>query len=390
MSQSKFIPPQHNIPLIRLLQSIFYLVGYFAFKFRLIISETDIAKTRAIADRRVVYLPNHSNLDDAVVIFQLSARLGQLFNYVVAIEAFRGATGWLMQQVGAYSIRRGVGDRPSVVQTLKILQQPQCKLVIFPEGGCSYQNDTVIPFRPGAFELSFKAMGRIAKQEGTIPDLYLVPVSLKYCYPQATAEDVSRALAELETAVNIVPAADGNNYSRLRAIAKRVLTDLETEYGVVADRLQDWNQRLEILRAKMLNYCEAKLDLNSRVQLADRERVYQVQSILRNLEETEKNSTINYEHIYLTTVRLLNFDAIYDGYVAENPTPERYFATIDRLEREVFQIDQAKPKGKRKIMTTIGTPVNLKDYWQAYQTDSATTIEGLRQTVQQEVQRNLN
>jgi 1-acyl-sn-glycerol-3-phosphate acyltransferase len=140
MSDPQFIPPQQNPLLVRLIQSIFYLVTYFGFKFRLIVKEEDLAKVKAIASHRVVYLPNHSNLDDGVAVFQLSARLGQLFHYIVAIEAFRGGVGKLMQTVGAYSLRRGVGDRPSMIQTLKILQQPQCKLVIFPEGGCSFSD----------------------------------------------------------------------------------------------------------------------------------------------------------------------------------------------------------------------------------------------------------
>lgn len=387
MSEAKFIPPEQNPWLVRSLQSFFYLVAYFVFKFRLIIKEQDLAKVRAIADRRVVYLPNHSNLDDGVVVFQLSALFGQMFHYVVAIEAFRGVVGKLMQKVGAYSIRRGVGDRASVVQTLKILQQPASKLLIFPEGGCSYQNDTVIPFRTGAVELSFKALERINKQEGAVCDLYLVPVSLKYCYPNATAADVSQALTELEVALSITP--KGDNYERLRAIAKQILTSLETEYWLESDS-EDWNLRLQNLRTQMLDYCEEKLDLKARSGLPNRERVYKVQSILRSLSNEDKNSAIDYEHIYLTTVRLLNFDAIYDGYVAEKPTPERFFATIDRFEREVFKIDQAKPKGKRQIVTTVGAPINLKDYWQAYQTEKEQTIEHITQIAQQQVQANLN
>jgi len=386
MSEVKFIPPEQSPWMVRSFQSFFYLVAYFAFKFRLVINESDLAKVRAISNSRVVYLPNHSNLDDALVVFQLSARLGQIFHYVVAIEAFRGTIGKLMQKVGAYSIRRGVGDRPSVVQTLRILQQPKCKLVIFPEGGCSYQNDTVIPFRTGAVELSFKALSRIAKQEDATPNLYLVPISLKYCYPNATKADVSKALTGLEDALSIAPQRD--NYARLRAIADRVLTNLEAEYHVIPDNANDWNQRLQNLRTRMLNYCEEKLDLTARDRLRDRERVYKVQSILRNLDD-KKALAIDREHLYLTTVRLLNFDAIYDGYVAENPTPKRYFATIDRLEREVFQIDRAKPKGRRQIITIVGTPINLRDYWQAYQTEKEQTVDRLTQIAQQEVQANL-
>ncbi|MEO0014675.1 MAG: hypothetical protein RLZZ535_3064 [Cyanobacteriota bacterium] len=401
MSDPKFIPPQQNSLLVRLAQSIFYLVTYLAFKFSLIVAEEDLAKVRAIASHRVVYLPNHSNLDDGVAVFQLSARIGQLFHYVVAIEAFQGVIGKLIQLVGAYSLRRGVGDRSSVIQTLTILQQPQCKLVIFPEGGCSYQNDTVIPFRTGAIELSFKALEKLVKQENAVPDFYLVPVSLKYCYPKATKKQIDQALTRLEKALALKPIQD-DHYSRLRAIAEKVLTSLETEYHVAAVEQTDWNQRCQNLRKQMLGYCEAKLAIAAKNQLGDRqrrgeanrERVYQVQSILRNLPDTDKKAAIDYEHLYLTTVRLLNFDAIYDGYVAEKPTIERYFATIDRLEREVFKIDRPKFKGRREITAKIGTPINLKDYWQKYQSDQPSTsrqqiINHLTEIVQLEVQANL-
>jgi 1-acyl-sn-glycerol-3-phosphate acyltransferase len=392
MSDPKFIPPQLNPLITRLIQSIFYLVTYFAFKFKLIVDEEDLAKVRAIASNRVVYLPNHSNLDDGVVVFQLSARIGQLFNYVVAIEAFQGIVGKLLQLVGAYSLRRGVGDRSSVAQTLNILQQPQCKLVIFPEGGCSYQNDTVIPFRTGAIELSFKVLEKLVKQENTVPDFYLVPVSLKYRYPHATEKQITQALEGLEVALAI-KSTQRDNYSRLRAIAEKVLNNLEQEYHVITLEQADWNQRLENLRKQMLDYCEAKLALaGNKNQL--RERVYKVQSILRNLGDPDKNPAIDYSHLYLTTVRLLNFDAIYDGYVAEKPTVERYFATLDRLEREVFGIDRPKYKGRREIIAKIGTPINLKDYWQLEQGDQPSIsreqiINHLTEIVQLQVQANL-
>lgn len=401
MSDPKFIPPQQNLLLTRLIQSIFYLVTHLVFKFRLTVAEEDLAKLRAIATQRVVYLPNHSNLDDGLAVFQLSARIGQLFHYVVAIEAFQGVVGKLLQLVGAYSLHRGVGDRASIRQTLNILQQPQCKLVIFPEGGCSYQNDTVIPFRTGAIELSLKALEKLVKQENTVPDFYLVPVSLKYCYLNNTKEQIDRALDRLETALS-VKSDRSDAYTRLRAIAEKVLNNLEAEYHVVAVEQADWNQRFESLRKQMLGYCEEKLSIAAKNQLRDRrrrgeanrERVYQVQSVLRNLPDPDRTATIDYEHLYLTTVRLLNFDAIYDGYVAEKPTPERFFATIDRLEREVFRIDRPIFKGRREIIAKIGTPINLKDYWQEYQSDQPTAsreqiINHLTEIVQLEVQANL-
>lgn len=393
-AEVKFFPPQLNALLTRLLQSICYLVIYFVYKIRLVVDDRDVAKVKAIADRRVVYLPNHSNLDDGLVMFALSARVGQLFNYVVAHEAFRGWIGKLMQLVGAYSIRRGVGDRYSIVQTLEILQQPECRLVMFPEGGCSYQNDTTIPFRSGAIELSFKAMEKVFKQQGSVPDFYLVPISIKYRYPYATDSELAEALSRLETALSLQSVKD-DRYLRLRNIAGCVLTNLEAEYNVTPGDLTDWNQRIECLKRRMLDYCEEKLDLTPVHDLPNRERIYKVQSVLSSLFEEETN--IDYQHIYRTTVRLLNFDAIYDGYVAQNPTTERFFDTINRLEREVFDIDRPKSKGQRQAIVKISTPINLKEHWQAYQSHTTNkkssrqqTIDELTQAVQQIVQSNLN
>ncbi|MEM9506815.1 MAG: 1-acyl-sn-glycerol-3-phosphate acyltransferase [Cyanobacteria bacterium P01_E01_bin.35] len=371
MSEPKFIPPEQNPLLVRVIQSIFYLVAYFVYKIRLVIDEDEVAKLKAIADHRVVYLPNHSNLDDGFALFLLSARIGQLFNYVVALEAFRGWVGKLIQKVGAYSIRRGVGDRQSIIQTLKILQQPRCKLVIFPEGGCSYQNDTVMPFRAGAFELSFKALDKLVNQNNNIvPDFYLVPVTLKYLYPDATDNQIEQTLSRLETALALTP-QNRDFYQRLRQIGIKVLSNLEAEYRVLNEASTDYNHRISVLKQRMLDYCEEKLEITPLIQLPDRERVYKVQETVRSFSDIDNHqpSTVNYQHIYLTTVRLLNFDAIYDGYVAEKPTTERFFDTIDRLEREVFQIDRPKFKGRRQIIVKISAPINLKDYWQQYQSD---------------------
>ncbi|WP_319419067.1 lysophospholipid acyltransferase family protein [Pleurocapsa sp. FMAR1] len=391
MSDARFIPPQLNPLFTRLIQSIFYLVAYFGYKIKFVIDDRDVAQLKAISHQRVVYLPNHSNLDDGLVVFLLSARLGQLFHYIVAYEAFAGLIGKLMPMVGVYSIRRGVGDRYSIKQTLQILQQPESKLVIFPEGGCSYQNDTVIPFRTGAIELSFKAMEKLIKQEADIPDFYLVPVSLKYTYPQATDAKIAESLGGLEAALSIQPVKE-DFYLRLRAISAQVLANLEAEYNVTLD-LTDWNQRIEYLRKHLLDYCEEKLDITPATELPNRERIYKVQAILRSLDNTTaKQSQINYEHLYQTTVRLLNFDAIYDGYVADNPTPERFFATLDRLEREVFNIDRPKPKGLRQAVVKTATPINLKKYYQNINSDSSRqqVINNLTQEIQQQVQAYLN
>ena len=244
-----------------------------------------------------------------------------------------------------------------------------------------------MPFRTGGIELAFKAIARLAKQ-GATADLYFVPVSIKYIYTGQTDKKIAKSLKELETALSIQP-AEANFYSRLRSISLRVLSNLETEYNITPPIESDPNQRITALKKHFLQYCEDRLNLKTASQLPNRERVYKIQSVLADLSQANPNQD-NYQHLKLTTVRLLNFDAIYDGYVAQKPTTERFFATLDRLEREVFQIDRPKSKGMRKVRVKINTPINAAEYWSNNKGGDEQTIQDLTQAIEQQVQVNLN
>lgn len=386
---SQFFPPKLNPLFTRLCQSISYPAAYLAYQLELAIEPEDVAKLKQIESERIVYLPNHPTLDDGIVMFLLSARVGQLFHYIIAYEAFQGWIGKFLQTIGAYSIRRGVGDRSSIVQTLKLLQQPAKHLVIFPEGGCSYQNDTVMPFRSGAIELSFKALAQLAKRD-RVPDFYLVPVSLKYRYTGSTNSAIEKTLTRLENALKITPLTN-DFYQRLRIVAERILIDLENQYCSDRRNLElDWNQRIERLKEILIERCEVKLDLTPADRLPLRERVYKIQSLLDSPLHSLGISEATREHLYQITVRLLNFNAIYDGYVAEYPTPERFLDTLSRLEREVFQINYPPIKGHRKACVSIGSPVNLKDYFTQYRQNRDEVVQNLNQQLQETVQENLN
>jgi 1-acyl-sn-glycerol-3-phosphate acyltransferase len=385
-SSAPFLPPKLNPVFTRIVQSFTPALGYWGYRLELKVLDEDLEKIKAIERERIVYLPNHPTLDDGVAVFLLSARLGQLFHYIIAYESFKGLVGKFLQQIGAYSIRRGIGDRASVVQTLKLLQQPACKLVIFPEGGCSYQNDTVMPFRVGAVELSLKALAQLAKHEDKIPDFYLVPVSIKYCYTTSMQSAIDRTLQKLETALDI-ESTHTDSYQRLRSISHKVLNNLEAEYRLQQGRESlDWNQRITELKTQVLAWCEAELSLTPNLLLPVRERVYKIQATLESLDRISETT---YCQIDRATVRLLNFDAIYDGYVAAEPTPERFFDTLNRLEREVFNVDRPALKGHRHVYIRLGDPLNLKNYFSDARQDREITAISLTQQIQQIVQTNL-
>ena len=374
----------------RLVQSISYPLARVLYKFRLSVSEESVGRVRAVDNARLVFVCNHPTMEDGITLFVLSARLGQLFHYVVAHESFEGLMGWFIQRLGCYSIRRGMGDRASISQTLSLLKAPHCRLVIFPEGGCSYQNDTIMSFRPGAIQLPMSVLAQLAKKAPTaeqVPDFYIVPLSLKYRYQQPMHRVIESTLSRLESKLGLSSAPGMDDYQRLRQVANRVIVQIETEANLPHENDLDWNQRIDRLKQVFIQKCEAALSIEPTTNLPLRERVYKVQALLEEAEEINDEAN---EELYWDTVRLLNFDAIYDGYVAESPTSERFLDTLTRLEREVFHLEHAQPKAPRKACFYVGKPINLKDYLADYQGDRSTTINQLSEQLRQTMQHNLS
>ncbi|MGA7935673.1 MAG: 1-acyl-sn-glycerol-3-phosphate acyltransferase [Kovacikia sp.] len=401
-----FYPPRLNSLFVRFFQAIAPTLVHWIYRIDLNLDQVCLDQLLALKDRRLLLLPNHPTFQDPIVIFLVSAKFGKPFYYLAAQEVFKGILGSFLQQIGAFSIRRGLADRASIAETLDLLTQPESRLVIFPEGGCSFQNDTVMPFRVGGVQIAFQALSRFAKRGEEIPDLYVVPISIKYYYTENMVPVIEQALTRMETALGVSPT--GNDYERLRAIAAQVLVNIEQEYKLdtPSNNQQPWNERIVALKSHVLQECEQLLGVVSSPGELVRERVYRIQYAIRNKNDAlaekdplagEESSakTIGKNLWNLTTVeramfRLLNFDAIYDGYVAANPTPERFLDTVIRLEREVFQIDQPPPKGHRQARVKIGTPINLKDHLEAYQKNRSAIVDQLVSQIQETVQQNLD
>lgn len=413
-----FYPPRLNPSLVRLIQTIAPPLVRWFYWAELEIDEADLQQLMAFRNQRLLLLPNHPTFHDPIMMFILSARLKQSFYYLAAYETFGNLDTMflisarfilfrylaklkcledsfrrLLQQLGMYSIRRGLPDRSSIAKTLELLAQPACHLVIFPEGGCSFQNDTVMPFRPGAIQLAFRALDRLAKQAEQPPDLYVIPIAIKYHYTQDPEPIIQSSLKRLEKRLDLTPPETATAYERLRKIAETVLIQIEQEYGLDSSVLhhQDWNDRIQRLKQSVVQEVAQRLSIPYTPGDLIRERVYQIQHLLQTqTEEVEQDPVLTLDWVEKATSRLLNFDAIYDGYVAENPTPERFLDTLTRLEREVFDIDQPPPKGYRQAKLQLGQPMNLKTYFEDYRRDRTEAVNQLTTVVQQSVQAKLD
>ena len=387
-----FYPPRPNQFLIRALQWVAPWVGRWRYRLRLELTPGSAERFRSVAAGGLLLVPNHPTHVDWMAIFLMSAQLGDWFHFLAAVERFRGREGWWLQRIGAYSVRRGLGDRPSVAQTLNLLSKPHCRLVIFPEGGYSFQNDTVMPFRAGAVQIALQAMHKQVRQGQEPTDLYAVPISLKYRYSGNMTSVIDRTLAQLERILDLTRPSH-HFYERLIQVADRAMMSFEQEYGlrVEENRSLPWNERIQQIKDHALMCCEQALEITPAPSKPLRERVYHVQRELDTRAATfGLTDAFSYDAIQTATARLLNFDAIYHGYVASDPTPERFLDTLVRLERAMFGIDQPPPKGDRTILAHIGDPIRLRDWLPAYRENRAATADQLTEVLRQSVQTGLD
>jgi len=193
--------------------------------------DEDLARVRSLTGERVLLVPNHPTNTEPALLFHLSCAVKKPFYYLAtrdAFEPFWGLWGEVIRRVGAFSVVRGTVDRASFRATRELLGRPGAHVVVFPEGEVYSQNDSLLPFHQGVFQLAFWALEDARKADDTAP-LYVLPVALKYVYARPIARDIARSLARLEAFTGVTaPASD--NYARLRAIGVAMLESLEREY----------------------------------------------------------------------------------------------------------------------------------------------------------------
>lgn len=356
------------------------------------VSPEALARFQKLKGKRALICPNHSYRHDPQVMFSFSKLAGEDFNFIAAREVFdweHGLNGWWLQHMGCYSVVRGAVDRESFKTTRELLSSGKKKLVLFPEGEISRQNDTLLPLESGAAQLSFWALQDIKKASPN-ETIYIVPMALKYTYPYDIGSGIRNSLGLLEQKLGLsaseidakdqlakqIDEASDSVRDRLRRVAEKLLQILEKEYRQQPPDGSTMNDRVDKLRRAILQKVAKQLD----VELAAGQRELEHVRVLRNTlddyiyadngkseyeKEIHETNAANIKSCYKDLDRAVNFIAIYDGYVSEHMTQERYSHVLDRLEWEVFG-KAPGPRGARRVLIDVGEPINLDDYAEAY------------------------
>ena len=356
-----------------------------------------IERFKQLQGKRVMVCPNHSHRHDPEVMFILSCLAGEEFNFIAAREVFdwnNGMNGWFLQHMGVYSVVRGAVDRESFKMTKHLLVEGKKKLVLFPEGEISRQNDVLLPLESGAAQLSFMAFDELHKKSPDEP-MYILPVALKYTYKNDLTPLLTELIGQLELKLGIKSSGETSLYKRVRTASEVVLKTLEEEYDLKPAADSELNSRITGLKKHILKTMAEVLHVNLPESGSQLDWVRVLRNTLDDFIYSDEENLPPYQKkiheeksekikaFYRDLDRVVRFIAIYDGYLSPPITQERLINVIELIEAEVY--GEAKIKGPRLVLITVGKPINLLDYYADYKKSKKATIEKLRSEMSEQL-----
>jgi 1-acyl-sn-glycerol-3-phosphate acyltransferase len=387
-----FRPPKDTPALIWLVKALLPCILKFQMQnARIEVVGDALERFARLKGKRTVICPNHPCRDDPQVMFAFSKLAGEDFNFLAAREVFDwdgGMRGWWFQHLGCYSVVRGAPDRESFKTTRRLIVEGKKKLVIFPEGEISRQNDTIMALESGVAQMGFWALEELQKTQPSEP-VFLLPMALKYTYSADVRGNIERSLARLEARLGFSGEGSGSPYARLRRVAEKILLALEQEYGYKPSADATLNERIVGLRAFILKNIAGFLNVHLQESASQLDWIRSLRNALDDFIYDDEGKRSAYEKkiheektakvrgFYRDLDRVVNFISIYDGYLRDRLTQERFADVLDRLETEVF--GSTNPKGPRLIRLDVGSPVDLLELYPEYKASKRATVSRINE-----------
>jgi 1-acyl-sn-glycerol-3-phosphate acyltransferase len=384
----RFQPPRESLFLIRVVNLCYpALLALRERIVRIAIEPSDWRRLEELRCSRALLLPNHPSETEPCVMAGIARRLGQPFNYMATDEIFQGAGGWLINRMGAFSIRRGWPDRASLRMSRRLLAERDRKLVIFPEGETHMQNDLILPLHEGAVQIGFWSLERL-ETLGKPQSLPLVPVVIRYRYVGNPRPALLRGLRRLEIHLGL-PAPSGPTAlpDRLRRAALAVLRGVEQEYGVGASSRENEKESVDeriavlydLIAVRVTQVLRVKMPIDHSVRLRMRALYNATFDYLDGLAEgkTAYERRLHARRVAAARMcladlwRVQNFMSISEDCLA-SLTAERAGELLFRLEKEVYGEPRTRPW--REAVVRLGQPLELADWLPRYRARRKTTV----------------
>lgn len=352
--------------------------------------------------------------------------------------------GWLYSRLGGTPIRRGKVDLMGLRSIRELFANGQLPMAAAPEGATNGHNEIVSPIEPGIAQFGFWCLEDLHKA-GRTEQVLIVPIGIQYRYVEPPWDVVEQLLSRLELESGLVAettAVEGSEgdylkggtashrqtllYRRLYRLGEHLLMLMEQFYkkfygqsfpsvpasastsaieGSPNASLLSSNEqlahRLQALLNAALSVAEQFFDLPPKGNLSDRcrrleqagwDRIYREDlkqiEVLSPVERGLADRVAEEADLRLWHMRLVEtFVSVTGHYVAEKLTVERFAETTlllwDMVTRIKGKSPFPRPKlGQQRVQMTVGEPISVSDYWEAYQSSRRQAVASLTKELQ--------
>ncbi len=395
--KSSFIPPSFELPVALTLDLSFPILSKLLVNLDGVdISREDQKYLREFRNKRLLYLSNHPTEVEPIIAYYVANEIGSRFHFMASRNIFNlgfGLVGEVIKRVGAFSIVTGSADRDAIKMSRKILSEPEGKLVLYPEGMMSGENDNLVSFMPGVAQVAYGGLEDALKKDPSA-QLLVLPTVVKYKISgskESILRSVEESLQRIERKLKVYPGGR-TLLRRFLTIGRVLLEETEFELGVPKVDIdgKDFDYRLGRARHTALNQAASILNVQFKDTDHAIEKIRQLFMALDSLEggtplpTTPKEiSPQNIRRAKQLVDTAYTFLITKPKNLVQHPSAERLFEWICSFERHVFGKSEDRP---RRAHVLIGTAFSLEPYHRIYLSNKKEGIAALMVEIRRQME----
>jgi 1-acyl-sn-glycerol-3-phosphate acyltransferase len=337
----------------------------------------------------VLIAPNHADHADPHVLVNAAHRASVLFHFMAAREAFeRGRIGaFALQRMGAFSVDREGADVAAIKMAMRILQEGEFPLVMFPEGEIYHHHEKLDELNEGVATILLRAGTKLPEGKRS----YVVPTALRYRHDPSVQATFGDRISRLEERVTWKPRPHLDIIERIYHLGGGLIALKEQEFlGHTLDAP---------LPERIARFQDALVDpLEQTHGCAPRDghipdRVKALRSRIRKqlVDNAEHLSESEAWHLYDDLDRLFVAVQLYSypgQYLREDPSVDRIAETLLKLEEDV--LGEGCYPVQREASVTFDEPLSVDAYLAEHALTVKTAVTPLTQYVATRIQSLLN
>lgn len=355
-----FIPPMTSQPLVGLVKLAFPAYAELAHDLQIVVDDQTKRIFDQIQNSAAIVCPNHPTPQDPIAVFGLSSSVHQTFHYMTAREVFMehpSARSLWLESLGCYSVARGLGDRECLRATKRLLLKGHQKVVIFPEGEITHQNEQLMRFEQGPARIALDVCKARARA-GIHQPLYLVPVALVYRFNADYTKQLLLALEKLEASFEAI-ASQLPVYLRIFNCFLSLLDAEEDLHRL--KRVGTFSDRVQTLLVHATGELELEM-LKCQYQGEVIDRLHRLKSILvRERFDEHREPDDQHKSWYRSIRRLTRLIAVNADSMHSDMTQEQQAELLSILSWEVFNRN-ILPKFDQTVFIAAAEPIDVAFY----------------------------